>query len=42
LITEGRRDPRGCGCTAVETHGATWLSLLLVSLLGIAFTRRKP
>ena len=37
-----RREPRGgCGCSAVETHGATWLSLLLVSLLGIAFTRRS-
>jgi MYXO-CTERM domain-containing protein len=37
-------DPRargGCGCSAVETHGGTWLSLLLVSMLGIAFTRRR-
>jgi hypothetical protein len=58
-IIGGGRDPRGCGCTAVEkanrtlvipprpeaeggTHGATWLSLVLVTLLGIAFTRRKP
>ncbi len=37
----GGRDHGGCGCTAIETHGATWLSLLLVSLLGIAFTRRR-
>jgi MYXO-CTERM domain-containing protein len=43
LVGGGGREPRGgCGCTAVETYGAPWVSLLLVSLLGIAFTRRRP